>query len=211
LLQRAALRHMGPLEALDARLFLAINRLPQPRWSATLDAAVGLPFLGGGSWVLGVLGGCLLRVPGSRSALVELLPTVIGATLAVEYPVRAFCRRHRPFVHLVRGMVVGKKPSSRSLPSGHTASSLACAWLLCSRWPSRARVFLALASGIGFSRIYTGAHYPSEVVCGALLAAPLAELIRRAVRRALSWTAASRNGSGEAPPAARRRSPHRRA
>ena len=183
LLREAALLEMGPLEALDARVFLAVNRLPHPPWSASSDKVFGRLLIGGGIWVLGVLGAALCHVPQSRRAIKLLLPSVIAATLIVEYPIKGFLRRQRGFDHLVRGLAVGKKPSGRSLPSGHTASSFACGSVLGATWPRQRLLFWALATGAGFTRIYAGAHYPSEVLWGALLGLLVAEPIRRLAKR----------------------------
>ncbi len=60
-------------------------------------------------------------------------------------------------------------PLDPSFPSGHASRTFASAGLLGHRlrrwrWP-----LYALATGIGFSRIYLGIHYPSDVLAGALL------------------------------------------
>jgi membrane-associated phospholipid phosphatase len=186
LLKEAVLRHMGPLQALDARLFLAVNCVPHPRWLDTAANVVTVVTTGGGIWIAGVLIAYLLRVPKSWRALVQLLPSVAGATWILEYPVKAYFRRRRPFIDIVRALVVGKKPGSWSFPSGHTASSFACAWVLSTVWPRRAPGFFALAACVGLSRIYVGAHYPGDVTSGALLGMSLAEVFRRLVRRAFN-------------------------
>jgi len=46
-------------------------------------------------------------------------------------------------------------------------------------------VFLALASTVGLSRVYVGAHYPGDVLSGAAAGMLLAELIRRLTKRLL--------------------------
>ncbi|HET6319948.1 MAG TPA: phosphatase PAP2 family protein, partial [Chloroflexota bacterium] len=104
----------------------------------------------------------------------------------VEYPIKAYFRRRRPFVEIVRALVIGKKPGSWSFPSGHTAASFASAWVLSTVWPRRAPAFFSLAATVGLSRIYVGAHYPGDVTSGALAGLVLADLIRRAVRRVSS-------------------------
>src|SRR5262249_13832865 len=118
----------------------------------------------------------------SWGALRYLLPSVVGATWVVEYPTKAAFRRRRPFVEIVRALVIGKKPGSWSFPSGHTAASFASAWVLSTVWPRRAPFFFSLASTVGLSRIYVGAHYPGDVASGAFAGLLLSELIRRAVK-----------------------------
>jgi len=61
------------------------------------------------------------------------------------------------------------QPDSSSFPSGHAASSFACATVLGVLVP-RWRVPLhALAALIAGSRLYVGAHYPLDVLGGSLL------------------------------------------
>ena len=184
-LRQAVIRRLGPLQALDARLYLAINELPHPRWFNRLVYAITLLATGGWFWVFGVLVAFLLRVPKSWRALKQLLPSLVGATWIVEYPVKEGFRRRRPFINVVRALVVGRKPGSWSFPSGHTASSFAGAWVLSAIWPRRSPIFFALAWFVGFSRVYVGAHYPGDVTAGGLLGMLLAEVIRRGARRVL--------------------------
>ncbi|BAS26635.1 phosphatase PAP2 family protein [Limnochorda pilosa] len=54
-----------------------------------------------------------------------------------------------------------------SFPSGHTSSAFALATVLAGRYPDGAVVWYALAAGVGLSRIYTGDHWPSDVLAGA--------------------------------------------
>jgi undecaprenyl-diphosphatase len=41
--------------------------------------------------------------------------------------------------------------------------------LLAYVWPRGTTLFLLLATAIGYSRVYVGVHYPSDVIVGALL------------------------------------------
>jgi undecaprenyl-diphosphatase len=185
LLKAAVLRRMGPLQRLDARLFLAVNCLPHPR---VLDTAANLVTgltTSGGAWIFGVVIAALLGVPRSRRALLDLVPTVLTATWIVEYPVKAIFRRRRPFIDIVRALVVGKRPGSWSFPSGHTAAAFASAYVLSRHWPRRAPLFFALAVTVGFSRTYVGAHYPGDVSSGALGGLLLSMVFRPLYRRLL--------------------------
>jgi undecaprenyl-diphosphatase len=187
LLKEAALQRMGPLNALDARIYLAVNEVPHPGVLDSLAWALALVTTGGWIWVIGTLLAYLLRAPRSWSAVKHLLPSVVIATWLIEYPVKAFFRRRRPFSQIVQALVIGKKPGSWSFPSGHTGASFASAWILSLVWPRLAPVFFALAGTVGFSRIYVGAHYPGDVLSGALLGMLFSETVRRAIR--LVWDA----------------------
>ena len=75
-------------------------------------------------------------------------------------------------------------PQDGSFPSGHSATSFASAALIARAAPRRAKVALyALATGIAFSRVYVGVHYPFDVIAGAALGLLVA--------RVLPWLAAA--------------------
>jgi undecaprenyl-diphosphatase len=174
---------MGPLNAFDARVYLAVNEAPHPGVLDSLGWALAIITTGGWIWVIATLLAYLVRVPNSWAAVKRLLPSVVVATWLVEYPIKAFFRRRRPFARIVEALVIGKRPGSWSFPSGHTASSFASAWILSTVWPKRAPLFFGLAGTVGFSRIYLGAHYPGDVASGAVLGMLLSEVVRLLLKR----------------------------
>jgi undecaprenyl-diphosphatase len=69
-------------------------------------------------------------------------------------------------------------PGSSSFPSGHAATSFACAYVLARAAPRFAWPLFALAALIAFSRSYVGVHYPLDVLAGSLLGIAVAIALR---------------------------------
>jgi membrane-associated phospholipid phosphatase len=69
------------------------------------------------------------------------------------------------------------QPKSSSFPSGHTASAAAFAGIVGRAYPRLWVPINALAGTVGFSRVYTGAHYPGDVVGGWLLGRAVAFVV----------------------------------
>jgi hypothetical protein len=63
-------------------------------------------------WILGTLLACRLGLPKSGAALRDIIPGVIVSTFLAEFPMKAYLRRRRRFIDVVRALVVGKEPGS---------------------------------------------------------------------------------------------------
>lgn len=82
--------------------------------------------------------------------------------------------RPRPHVDIPTLQPAIAKPDGFSYPSGHATAAALHAALLAAAWPERAPDFLAQIDLVALSRLYGGAHYPSDVVAGQLLGAAIA-------------------------------------
>lgn len=176
---QGALRHpLSAVAALDAAVFLRINRLVL---GSAVDGALVLlsrfMHLGEG-WALVALVLCLADFSTGWRAAVTALPCLWLTMLAVNYPLKDVFRRRRPFLAFVDARVLGPRPLDTSLPSGHTAAAFAGALLFGAYTPAWSPVYYLLASVVGFSRIYLGVHYPSDVVLGAVVGTVLAAACR---------------------------------
>lgn len=192
-LREAVLKRMKPLDALDAGLFLAVNQLPHNRWLNGFFSFFTNTFTAGLGWY-GILALSLLLDPrwGLPAARRSILPLSTASSL-VEFPIKSFFRRRRPFIAFIQAIVIGKKPGSWSFPSGHSASAFAGAWLLSREFPSQRPLLFLIATLVGFSRIYLGDHYPGDVVSGALSGMFIAENVRRGQRAAERLTGIDRS------------------
>jgi membrane-associated phospholipid phosphatase len=69
------------------------------------------------------------------------------------------------------------QPKSSSFPSGHTASAAAFAGIVGRAYPTLWVPINALAGTVGFSRVYTGVHYPGDVLGGWFLGKAVAFVV----------------------------------
>ena len=74
-------------------------------------------------------------------------------------------------------------PSSTSFPSGHSASAAAFAVSVGDILPKLRLPLRAAAALVAFSRVYTGVHYPSDVLVGATAGALLGRTTSAIARR----------------------------
>ena len=178
LLRTAMLKHLKPLDALDANLFLRINHLPHTPALNRFFYFFTLVFTGGTAWFV-LMGIVTLfnRRLGLRMIREAALPLAL-ATATVEHPIKAYFKRRRPFIDIIQAIVIGKKPGTWSFPSGHSATAFGGAWIFSRYLPRLNWLWYTIAGLTAFSRVYLGDHYPGDVVSGSVLGVLFSMLYR---------------------------------
>jgi undecaprenyl-diphosphatase len=178
-LREAVLKRLRPADALDANLFLAVNHLPHTRLLNTIFYSLTVAFNGGAFWYITLSLRALRRPRRIGEFIREIALPLTITTALVEFPIKAYFRRRRPFITIIQAIVIGKKPGTWSFPSGHSAAAFAGAWLFNRDFPKRWGLRYVLASLVAFSRIYLGDHYPGDVASGSLLGLVFAMFFRK--------------------------------
>lgn len=155
-------------QRLDAWFFLLLNvRGRRPLWLDRMMFA--FTQLGHALTTLGIA--IILLLTGKQILSYKLMLGSLSLWLMVEL-LKLIVYRSRPFVRLTQTRIVGGKAIGRSFPSGHTSQVFFTAALIIQglQLPLFAALGIyALAFLVGITRIYVGAHYPRDILAGAIL------------------------------------------
>jgi undecaprenyl-diphosphatase len=163
----------GDTQQFDAFVRTAVHQLATPGLTRLMQV---FSFLGS---VAAVTAMCLVVVCVSfyfrHARTAALLAITMLGVAALDVSLKLAFRRPRPVAFF------GATPTSYSFPSGHALGSFCFYGILAAILAARARgrgakfcVWMAaavLVGMIGFSRIYLGVHYPSDVIAGYCAAA----------------------------------------
>lgn len=121
----------------------------------------------------------LILYPERRRAGFSVMIGMLLSLLINNLFIKNVVRRVRPY-EVINGLesLIGKM-GEFSFPSGHTATSFVAATIIACMLPQKRYGIAAiiLAAMIGFSRIYIGVHYPTDVLFGAASGALIGMLV----------------------------------
>lgn len=133
------------------------------------NAMVWLTVLGDGGLLWIVATGLLLIFPQTRRVGLTVAFSLIIEALLCNVLIKPWVARVRPFDVNTAAQLLIAPPADYSFPSGHTGAAFATAAGLYFARHSLWLPTTILAAIMGFSRLYLYVHYPSDVLCGALL------------------------------------------
>jgi undecaprenyl-diphosphatase len=105
-----------------------------------------------------------------------------GAALAVNQVIALFWARPRPFSIHPTVHVLLSRSTDPSFPSDHAAAAFAIATVAILVRPRLGAAAIALACLVAYARVYVGAHYPGDVLGGALVGVIVAIVLMRLLR-----------------------------
>ena len=196
------------INGIDRQLLTAINTdglaSSDVFWSLYTDKMTWIPLALVALW-------CLLRPGNTQHRVVMLfslgLLVFLSDFVVSEFIKHAICRlrpSHDPAVMNLLTYVDDYRGGAYGFPSNHASNGFAIATFLTlvMRRPAVSIAAYLWACGSCYSRLYMGVHYPTDILCGALLGVLIALsvcwLYRRAVRRLL-LPPGTRLYSGRAP------------
>ena len=171
MLAAEAVGDLNDLDALDLDILHYIADHIQQDFLTPIMVVITHMAKAGIFWIL--LSAVLIAIKKTRAIGIACAVALMINVLACNVILKPIIARPRPYVldpTLLKSLLVPEQ-WDYSFPSGHTSASFATAGVLpFMRAKKRLAVpLLILACLIGLSRLYVCVHYPTDVICGAVL------------------------------------------
>ncbi|GLX18469.1 MULTISPECIES: bifunctional phosphatase PAP2/diacylglycerol kinase family protein [Streptomyces] len=182
--QHQKLTWRGTLAAWDRRLFDLVAQRHWPGAERVLPA-LGRAANHGVLWGATAAAITVVGSPRARKGALTAAASLALASATINTVGKWSVRRPRP---LLEGVPVARLPAvppwTTSFPSGHSASAAAFTAGLALESPGWGAAVAPVAASVAFSRVYTGVHYPSDVLAGAAFGVAAGFAVRSLARRA---------------------------
>ena len=201
---------MDTITLLDGTLLIGIQHALNADWLTPTMKAITYCGEGGYLWIAACFAMLLFKRTRRLGIIcsLSLVITYICCNLVIKPSVD----RIRPWVTFEEVTAFLPPPGDASFPSGHSANSMGPAWAMflatcpvrigsrktygetpCLGWKGSGadprlmhRISIAavvLSVLIGFSRLYLGMHYPTDVLCGLLLGMLCAAIVHTVIKK----------------------------
>lgn len=173
---------MQPLWEIEGPFLLWIQNNLRQDWLTPVMQVITRFGDGGIFWI----GFCilLLCIPKSRRTGIAASLSLALNGLITNVWLKNAIGRIRPYVRFPELTVLTTIPPDTSFPSGHTAASFAvAAGVYMAGWKKTGIALYIAASLIGFSRLYLGVHFPTDVIGGAIVGVLCAWIVRKIMDR----------------------------
>jgi undecaprenyl-diphosphatase len=161
---RSVLAHVATAE-------LSVVRLCSAQRAVSRSLAIGLSWLGNGWIYLALFPFCLVRT-GWHAVPVVGVAAVNTAILHWLYPkIKRWISRPRPFRADPRLHPLLPAMDEFSFPSGHSMTITAALVPIVAAFPGALIPSIALWMSIGWARLASAHHYPSDLIAGGALGA----------------------------------------
>lgn len=159
------------LQHLDVSLFRFINLTLRATW---LDAV--MPFFNWNALFIPVMAALVLFIVVKGGARGRIFVVILALSIALTdgvvcYHLKSAIGRLRPFKVIPDAHRLVESSGYGSMPSSHAANWFAGLTVAFFFYRSSVGLLLPLALAVCFGRVYSGVHYPGDVLAGALIGA----------------------------------------